>query len=467
MEKLIKKSNAHFIINPELSNGKIIDIFATEKIVKDFSDKTIQQAINTALTEGVSKINLNADAHEGYGCPIGSMVATKDSIMLGPVGYDISCSVSYLQTDLKPELLKDKSTRRDLIDKICEYVPYGVGKMRTKKQLKINKDEYLSILNKGTTDHELMKNLDIPIEWLNKLERTHLPADASLLSEQAIKRGEGQIGSLGSGNHFLEAQNVKILDKQLASSWGISEGVGFLTHCGSRGLGHQIATEYFKKLWDYFSVNNLPFADRELVWAKIDSQIGQDYLLSMGCAANFAIVNHLALNKAIKSAIERLYPKAKVNFVYLISHNLAQLEEINGEKYYIHRKGATRAFPAGRPDLKSTKFYDTGHPVIIPGSSISGSSIMVGLESSKNNYYTVPHGAGRCMGRNEAKRKLLQSYVNKKMEEADVLTNMRNYPVDEFTEAYKDYDEVINSVCKAGLAREVAQLKPIFVIKGN
>jgi len=467
MNRFIRKDTAHYIINPELTQGKIIDIYATEKIVEGLSDTTIQQAVNTALTEGVCKINLNADAHEGYGCPIGSVVATKDTVMLGPVGYDISCSMSYLQTDLPYDILQDKRSRRALINKICEYVPYGTGKTRAKKQIKISKDDYLNILDYGASDTDLMIKLGIDADWLEHLERRYLPADSSLLSDEVIRRGDGQIGSIGSGNHFLEAQKVKIIDKDLASKWGISEEIAFITHCGSRGFGHQIATEYFSKLWKYFETSNIPLADKELVWAKVDSEYGKNYLLSMGCAANFAIVNHLVLNKAIKESLEALYPEININFVYFISHNLAQREKIDNEEFYIHRKGATRAFPAFHPALRKTKFHETGHPALIPGSSISGSSIVAGLESGKKNFYTVPHGAGRSMGRMEAKKRLSQEYVDTRMAEADVLFNKRYYPVDEFAEAYKDYDEIIKSVTEAGLAKEVARLKPVFVIKGD
>lgn len=465
--KIIRKGEAHFIINPELAEGKIIDIFATEAIVNDLSEKTIQQAINTALTEGVCKINLNADAHEGYGCPIGSVVATENTIMLGPVGYDISCSVSYLQTDIEFEQLKPREARRKLINKICEFVPYGIGTERALRQLKLSKQEYYDILNKGASDRFLMAKFGIDLSWLDHLERKSLPADVNLLSERVLKRGENQVGSIGSGNHFLEAQKVEIVDKKLASLWGIIEHVGFLTHCGSRGLGHQIATEYFEKLWEWFDARNIQLKDRELAYAEIDSEHGQNYLKSMGCAANFAIVNHLVLNTAIKTALEELYPENKVNFVYLISHNLAQKEPVDGKEFYIHRKGGTRAFPAHHPNLKDTIFYETGHPVIIPGSSISGSSIMAGLETAKKNFYTVPHGAGRCLGRREAKRTLTQKYVDEQMDKADVLFNKRHYPVDEFSEAYKDYDEVMKSVVLSGLAKEVARLKPLFVIKGD
>lgn len=467
MEKIIQKDTAHFIINPDIAEGKIIDIFATEKIIRDLSEKTIQQAINTALTEGVYKINLNADAHEGYGCPIGSVVATENIIMPGPVGYDVSCSVSYLQTDIEFERLKSKEARRALINKICEYIPYGTGKTRTSKQLKVSKQDYLDILNFGASDSFLIKKLGIDLSWLENLERKNLPADVKLLSEKAIRRGDGQIGSLGSGNHFLEAQKVQILDKKTASAWGISENIAFLTHCGSRGLGHQIAEEYFIKLREWLASRNIELRDRELVYAEINSLFGQDYFYSMGCAANFAIVNHLVLNTAIKNALNELYPNNKTYFVYMISHNLAQKESINGKELYIHRKGATRAFAAGHPELKDTKFYSTGHPVIIPGSSISGSSILVGTDSTGKNFYTVPHGAGRALGRREAKRVLSQKYVDEQMDKADVLFNKRHYPIDEFSEAYKDYDEVIKSVELAGLARKVARMKPLFVIKGE
>lgn len=464
---LIKKSQAHYIINPDLCNGKIVDIFANENIIKGLSEKTIQQAINTALTEGVIKINLNADAHEGYGCPIGSVVLTKDTVMLGPIGYDISCSVSYLQTDLSPEIFNEKPVKRELINKLCEYIPYGIGTMYAPKQIIIDKKTYFDILNKGASDEKLLLRLGINSEWVNKLERKSLPADVSVLSQNTLRRGDGQVGSIGSGNHFLEAQRVEIKDKELASKWGIAEGVGFLTHCGSRGLGHQIATEYFKKLWGYFDKNNIPIYDRELVYANIETETGKSYLKSMGCAANFAIINHLVLNTSIQSALKELYPDVKCKFVYLISHNLLQKEEIDCEEYLVHRKGSIRAFPSHHPKLKGTEFYETGHPVIIPGSSISGSSIMVGLETGKKNFYSVPHGAGRCMSRTDAKRRFTQKYVDLKMDEAGVLFNKRFYPIDEYTEAYKEYNDVRDSLQQSELAREVARLKPMFVIKGN
>ncbi|MGD9581796.1 MAG: RtcB family protein [Vampirovibrionia bacterium] len=467
MKLLSKLSEAPYIINKELTGDKTIDIFATEEIAKDLEEQTIKQAVNTANTYGVDKINLNADAHIGYGCPIGSVVVTKDTIMPGPIGYDISCSMSYLQTNLPVSLIESKKERRKIIDLLCEYIPNGAGKKRAKKQIKISNNTYIDILRYGASKKEIIEILGINLDWLNKLERTHLEASPDVLSAKTISRGEGQLGSLGSGNHFLEGQKVDIIDSEIATKWGITNNLGFLTHCGSRGLGHQIATEFFDKLYKYSIEKELPVLDKELVYVDAESNLGNKYLLSMGCAANFAIVNHLVINNAIISAMKELYPDIECDLLYHISHNLAQKEVIDDKEYYIHRKGATRAFPKKHEMLKNTDFYDTGHPVIIPGSSISGSSIMVGIESGKKNFYTTPHGCGRAMGRREAKRVLKQDYVNSKMEEANVLTNQRNYPIDEFSEAYKNYDDVINAIEKSGLAREIAKLKPLFVLKDN
>ncbi|MEW5818582.1 MAG: RtcB family protein [Cyanobacteriota bacterium] len=467
MWRFIKKGEAHYKILPELTANKEVEVFGTEQILKEFSDKTIKQASNTANTAGVHKINLNADAHEGYGCPIGSVVATADTVMLGPIGYDISCSMSYIQTDIPIAEIESKKVRRSIIDNLCKYVPQGTGKARAPNQIKISKQLYKQILAEGASSKEVLQQLGIDNTWLESLERTHLEADPDLLSSKVIDRGEGQLGSLGSGNHFLEGQKVKIIDKKIANVFGISENLGLLTHCGSRGLGHQIATEYFEKLWKYSNEKGIIVADKELVYADIDSALGKKYLLSMGCAANFAIINHLVINNAIYSALMDLYPSVKCNFVYHISHNLVQKELIGQKEYYIHRKGATRAFPEGHPYLENTKFIETGHPVIIPGSSISGSSIMVGLPGNEKNFHSTPHGCGRSMGRREAKRRLDQKFVNEKMDEADVLSNRRNYPIDEFSDAYKDYNEVIKSVEIAGLAKEVVKLSPLFVIKGN
>lgn len=463
MKTFIKKGEAHYIINPELSNKKIIDIFATEPILEDITEKTIKQATDTALIPGVHKINLNADAHEGYGCPIGSVVATKDTIMLGPIGYDISCSMSYLQTNIPVEELSSKPTRREIIKKLVSYIPQGTGHEHAPEQINISNKTYLEVLEKGASDKNLIQRLGINPVWLENLERTHLPANPSILSSKAISRGEGQLGSLGSGNHFLEAQKVSIIDQKIADAWGITENLGILTHCGSRGLGHQIATEYFEMLNKI--QKDLP--DKELVYAEAEGAIGKRYLNSMGCAANFAIVNHLLINTAIYEALKEIFPTVEVDFIYHISHNLVQWEKVGKEEFFVHRKGATRAFPAHHIALAGTKFYETGHPVIIPGSSLSGSSIMVGVQGNEKNFHSTPHGCGRAMGRREAKRKLTQSYVNERMDNADILYNKRNYPIDEFDEAYKNYDEVIKSVEISGLAKEVARLKPLFVIKGD
>jgi len=467
MWRFTKKNDAHYRVISELTGNKKVDIFATEPILKEISDKTIKQCSNTANTPGVYRINLNADAHEGYGCPIGSVVATEDIIMLGPIGYDISCSMSYIQTDLPVEEIESRQVRRKVIQALCQYIPQGTGKHRAPKQLSINDKRYKKILELGASDKNLMNQLGIETNWLNNLERTHLDADPELLSQKAYSRGDGQLGSLGSGNHFLEGQKVEIVNSEVADQWGIKNTFGILTHCGSRGLGHQIATEFFQKLWKYCKEKEIHVLDKELVYADAHSALGRKYLLSMGCAANFAIVNHLIINSAIYSALMEIFPSIKCDFVYHISHNLVQKELVGDREFYIHRKGATRAFPAGHPFLEDTKFAETGHPVLIPGSSISGSSIMVGLPGNDKNFHSTPHGCGRSMGRREAKRRLTQEHVNTKMLEADVLSNRRNYPIDEFSDSYKSYDDVIESVTLAGLATEVAKLKPLFVIKGN
>ena len=202
MHRFIKKGDAHYTIIPELTQNKTIDVFATEDITKEFSDKTIKQASNTANTQGVYKINLNADSHEGYGCPIGSVVATKDTIMLGPIGYDISCSMSYLQTDIPLDEIESKKTRRKIIDTLCNYIPQGTGKGRAPDQIKISDTKYKQILEYGASNKSLMREIGIHDSWLDRLERTHLKADPEILSEKALNRGKGQLGSLGSGQSF-------------------------------------------------------------------------------------------------------------------------------------------------------------------------------------------------------------------------------------------------------------------------
>ena len=243
--------------------------------------------------------------------------------------------------------------------------------------------------------------------------------------------------------------------------------IAFLSHCGSRGFGYQLATGQFRKLLEKFEKWNIPLPgnDRELVYAPLGTPEANDYLDDMALGGNFSTVNHMLINALILEAFQEVIPGTTGHLVYYISHNIARKEILDNKKVWIHRKGATRAFPAGHFALKETPFYETGHPILLPGNPRDGSVVMAANEGARLSCYSVNHGAGRAMGRKEAIRTLDQKTVDAQFAEDDILTNCRQYPIDEAPAAYKDFKEVLRSVEAAGLASTIARLKARFVIK--
>jgi tRNA-splicing ligase RtcB len=468
-QKFIPQGPAHWMINPSLTHGKRIPIIANENILRTITDRVIEQASNTANAEGVESVVLNPDAHEGYGAPIGCVVATSKTLMPGPVGFDISCSMSFLQTDLRPADVLDRRVRRTLIQEIEKRIALGAGSKPAPLQHRVSKEEFHDIIARGAEAIEVLQKFDVELRWIENLERKWLEADADVISKRACERGFDQLGSLGGGNHFIEMETSEIEDASLARHFGITDGVVIISHCGSRGFGHQIATEFFKQLEHEFKSAEKPFPgnDRELVFCYRDSKTGERYWKSVGCGANFAIVNHLFINTALRDALRTIFPGVNCYLVYLISHNLVQPEMIDGKTKFIHRKGATRALPTGHPLLRGTKFENTGHPALVPGSALAGSTLFVADENSHLTHHSVNHGAGRAMGRNQARRTLNQKQIDEEMDRHDVLFNYRHYPIDECAAAYKNYDDVINSILEAKLARVVSRHKPLLVLKGN
>jgi len=281
-----------------------------------------------------------------------------------------------------------------------------------------------------------------------------------------------QLGSYGGGNHFGECEVVDIGDTEKAKStaevFGLKQDrVAFLSHCGSRGFGHNLATGQFKALQAKFEAWKIPYPgnDKELVYAPLGTVEADNYLDDMALGANFATVNHLLINALVLEAFQEVFPGVQGNLVYFISHNIARKEIVDNKVSWVHRKGATRAFPAGHHGLEGTIFEDTGHPILLPGNPRDGSAVMVGEAGASESCYSVNHGAGRVLGRRHAKRVLDQKVVDQDLDEHDVLSNCRTYPLDEAPDAYKDFNEVLNSVKSAGLASEVARLKARFVIK--
>lgn len=472
-----------------LPTGKTtpITVIGTEKIRGTFDDLCLQQAINSRLAPGVTNVVLNPDGHCGYGAPIGCVMTSPTHIYPGPVGVDIKCSMSLLQMNVPEDAVNDRAIRRSLINAICERTPTGAGRgqRHAKKSRHVDESVGRMAVTQGASE-EVCNLLGIPAEWASRCEDSfHLGHDDTrdalearldwhLASETFRKFADktSQLGSYGGGNHFGECEVVEIASdsrsRRTADLFGLRDKhIAFLSHCGSRGIGHNLAMGQFKTLQNKFDQWNIPLPgqDKQLVYAPLGSNEANLYLDDMALGANFATVNHLLINALVLEAFQEILPGTEGQLVYFISHNIARKEIINGHMEWVHRKGATRAFPAGHPGLRGTRYETVGHPILLPGNPQAGSSVMVADAGAAISCYSVNHGAGRMLGRKRAVRELDQATVDQSFDDADILTNCRNYPKDEAPAAYKDFDEVLKSVRGAGLATEVARLRARFVIK--
>lgn len=485
---LISTGDATALLPTTDARTKPITVIGTAAIRETFDQTCLQQAINSRLAPGVTDLVLNPDAHCGYGAPVGCVMVSPTHVYPGPVGVDIKCSMSLLQLDLPADAILDRRTRRALIEAICERTPTGAGRGQRHARKSRLVGELLGrrVMVEGASA-AVCGELGIPVEWGQHCEDAfHLGHDdtsdaLALRLEQHLQDGHfrcrfpgkmSQLGSYGGGNHFGECEVVHVVDSDrargAAAVFGLRDGcVAFLSHCGSRGIGHNLATGQFRSLQSRFERWDIPFPgqDRELVYAPLGTPEADAYLDDMALGANFATVNHLLINALILEAFQQVLPGVTGQLVYLISHNIARREVVNNGLAWVHRKGATRAFPAGHHSLKGGLYEKTGHPILLPGNPQAGSCVMVADEGAAASCYSVNHGAGRAMGRKRAMRELDQGSIDQTFEELDILTNCRNYPRDEAPDAYKDFDEVLRSVSGAGLATEVARLKARFVIK--
>jgi len=475
-----------FLPLPE-SKGKPITVIGTEPIRDGFDALCLQQALNSRRAPGVTELVLNPDAHAGYGAPVGCVMASPTHVYPGPVGVDIKCSMSLLSLDVSKDAIADRPVRRALINAICERTPTGAGKGQrsVKKGRHVNEELGKRVAIEGASAG-VCTELGIPPEWAEACEDSHhLGHDDTrdalaerldqLLAAGAFRNfGDKmrQLGSYGGGNHFGECEDVALAEdphlRSVGESFGLRDGqVAFLSHCGSRGFGNLLAVRQFKELQARFEKWNIPLpgGDRELVYAPLGTPEADAYLDDMALGANFATVNHLLINQLVLEAFQEVLPGTTGTLVYFISHNIARKEIIGGKKTWVHRKGATRAYPAGHFALDGTRFAATGHPILLPGNPHAGSAVMVADAGAELSCYSVNHGAGRCLGRKRAMRELDQKSVDAQFDELDILTNCRTYPLDEAPAAYKDFDEVLRSVNAAGLASEVARLRARFVIK--
>ncbi len=459
-----------------IDGRKPVRLIANDTIFAGFDDKVFEQAVNTAEAPGVEQLIVLSDAHAGYGCPVGSVVVTDGMVYPGPVGPDIGCSMSLLQTDLEDAAVDDKQIRRAIINAICARIPTGTGSRQADKGRKIIAEVLRDIPIHGACQITLGE-LGIPENWVDRVECAQ-QGDVERLRVRLGGHDEGllaklcQIGSYGGGNHMGELETVSITPgmESIAAHFGLRQGrVGFLSHCGSRGFGFQLAARHFRSLEERFKLWGIPLPgnERELVYAPEDSPEGQAYLLDMCLGANFAVVNHLLINALVLEAIQEVIPGTKGELVHHISHNVGRKEIVDGHSRFVFRKGTTRALPAGHPVLKGTYYQTTGHPILLPGNPQAGSYVMVGQEGAAKSANSVNHGAGRALGRKHAKRTLNQSEVDASFLANDILFNGRIYPIDESPAAYKDFNEVTKSVEEAGLAKRVAHLRARAVIKDS
>jgi len=449
-------------------------IFASEPLLEKMQeDSTLQQAQNMASVPGVVKnVIVCPDAHQGYGACIGGVSAydfENGVVSPGQVGYDINCGVRLVVTNLKKDDIEKK--KQEIVDDLFRAIPSGVGKGSV---YKITKDDLKEILKEGA-EWAVKKGFGTK-EDLEKTEdggRISF-ADPSAVSERALQRGFSQLGSLGSGNHFLEIQYVsRIFQRDTAKTFGLlEEGQAVvLLHCGSRGLGHQVASDYIKKMEDDYGWEHLP--DRELVNAPISSELGKKYLGAMGAAANFAFCNRQMILEWVRQSFVKIFGShVKLEMVYDVTHNMAKIEEdvIDGKKIKlcVHRKGATRALGPGRKELPEV-YRDDGQPIFIPGSMGTSSYVLVGTKKAEElTFSSTAHGAGRMMSRHAAIRTWRGEDVKRDLAKKNVYIKAGSWSgiSEEAPGAYKDVDEVVKVSDEAGIGKIVAQLRPMGVVKG-
>ncbi len=454
-------------------------IYSNKELIKGIeNDESLNQVVNVARLPGIVRASIAMpDIHLGYGFPIGGVAAfdLDDGIISpGAVGYDIGCSVKLISSNLSQSQVLPKI--RNVVDEIFKSVPSGVGRAG---KLHLSPSKMEDVLAEGVS--AIVKE---GYGWTTDGERIeengsiHF-ADRSKVSQKARERGFPQLGSLGAGNHFLEVQVVdKIYDIETARRFGLNfEGqVTVMIHTGSRGFGHQVATDYLEIVEEAMKKYKLSAPDRQLAYVPFNSKEAQDYIGAMGAAANFSFSNRQVIThwirESFKSVFKREPEDMEMNIVYDISHNIAKVEEhiVDGKerKLIVHRKGATRAFPAGKKEL-SPVFRETGHPILIPGTMGTASYVLIGTPRAlEETFGSTCHGSGRVMSRTRAVKQYTAQGVSSSLESKGIYVKAATKYVlqEEAPLAYKDVDQVVKSVECAGLSKIVAKLRPIGVMKG-
>jgi len=452
-------------------------VFADEELLDlAAGDRALEQVANVAFLPGIVGHSLAMpDIHWGYGFPIGGVAAFSEDGVVSPggVGFDISCGVRLVKTnmeegDVRPGL-------RALLTEMSRNIPKGLGtrgSIKTPEQLlrKVFTGGARAVIGMGYGREEDLEHTE--------MRGVYPGADPDRVSARAYQRGKDQLGTLGSGNHFVEVQVVeKVLMPEVAREFGLAEGqVTVMIHSGSRGVGHQICTDYLVVMDHVVKRTGLEIPDRQLSCAPLDSKEGMDYLAALACAGNYALSNRQALMHWVRHSFERYFKSSErklgMDLLYDVSHNIARMEshELDGRqaRLCVHRKGATASFPAGHPELPPA-FKDIGQPVIIPGDMGTNSYVLVGTDSAMSESFgSTCHGAGRTMSRSKARKTISGRELKQRLESQGILVmaEKESLLAEEAPEAYKDVSRVVNVCEGAGLSRKVAMLRPMAVLKG-
>jgi tRNA-splicing ligase RtcB len=455
-------------------------ILATESLLQTFDDGVIDQLTNVAMLPGiVGHAFCMPDGHWGYGFPIGGLAAMDiDTGVISPggIGFDINCGMRLCLTNLTYDEIRPRL--REVVDRLYERVPAGVGAAGF---VRLQRDEFRTVVEQGA--RWCVKN---GFGWEEDLERTEEAgciggADACKISEKAVDRGHKQIGTLGSGNHYLEIQVAhpeNVFDTELANAFGVTvpDQVVVMFHCGSRGFGHQVATDYLRVFLSVMDKKyGIRIPDRELACAPFRSPEGQEYFAAMKCAINMSFANRQVILHRIREVFSDVFGKDPKDLgmhqVYDVAHNTAKLErhrvEDEERELLVHRKGATRAFGPGMEGLPEV-YRSTGQPVIIGGSMETGSYLLAGVEGARQTFFTTAHGSGRTMSRTAARKRWHGRKLQEDMEARGIYVRSATWSglAEEAGPAYKDIDQVIEATELAGISRRVAKLLPVGNVKG-
>ncbi|MBI4448468.1 RtcB family protein [Candidatus Woesearchaeota archaeon] len=452
-------------------------VYATKNLLQGFDEKVVDQLTNVACLPGIQKYALcMPDGHMGYGFPIGGVAAMDPQeggvISPGGIGFDINCGMRLIKTNLFRKDIESKV--KDLVNELFKTVPAGVGGSGF---VTLSHDELKEVMLHGVD--WCVKN---GYGW--KSDPKHIEeggcikgGDPSKVSDRALKRGKDQIGTLGSGNHYLEIQYADmIFDQAIAETWGIKKDQAVvMVHCGSRGFGHQIGTDYLRIFEEAMRKYGIHVRDRELACAPFESEEGQDYYKAHICAANLAFSNRQVVVHRIREAFEKVFGRSAqslgMEVLYDVAHNIAKIEshKVGGKNksLVMHRKGATRSFGPSREEI-GKEFQKTGQPVIIGGSMETGSYLCAGLDGSEETFGSTMHGSGRTMSRHQAKSEVRGEDLQKKMERDGIYVKAVSMSglAEEAGFAYKDVSEVVQTMHTANVSKKVIALKPLGNVKG-